>query len=234
MLLREFGKFNAINISYYRHSLKVLKRCLNVSNRHTFSPFHSNKQYILLHNLSFAVGYLRKMFKYRGNLVTVSTIEQTLSSLFPESRVVGDKYPRYILLLDKLMRSDNTNFLVIYRDCRDVVSSTLKQVRTAWSHLPFAKNVDTAEKVAHRWVKAIKMMDFYKDKLHVIRYEHLVQDPKSEFEVLGKWLGVDPAGFPVARIRDTSIGKHRKGLSNQELEIVMAIAGPTMSRLGYI
>jgi hypothetical protein len=73
----------------------------------------------------------------------------------------------------------------------------------------------------------------YKDKLHIIRYEDLIQQPHHEFEGLGRWLGVDPSGFSDKLIQDTSIGKYQKGLSEEEVATVMETAGATMTRYGY-
>jgi hypothetical protein len=66
-----------------------------------------------------------------------------------------------------------------------------------------------------------------------MRYEELVTDPREVLGKLSEWLGIDPAGFEVQHINSRSIGKYRSGLTHGELDTVMRIAGPTMSRLGY-
>jgi len=45
---------------------------------------------------------------------------------------------------------------------------------------------------------------------------------------------VDPAGFPTKMVQNTSIGKYKRELTDDEMATVMEIAGPTMERLRYI
>ncbi|HWP93464.1 MAG TPA: hypothetical protein VNN20_14825 [Thermodesulfobacteriota bacterium] len=47
-------------------------------------------------------------------------------------------------------------------------------------------------------------------------------------------MGVDPAGFSTKMVQNTSIGRYKRELTDEELATVMEIAGPTMKRLGYI
>jgi hypothetical protein len=164
----------------------------------------------------------------------VRAIETVLQSIFPQTRVVGDKYPEYVFWLDEFAQIDSLYSLIIYRDCRDVTNSTLKKAKTTWRDKSWVKKINTAEKIAKRWVRAIEMMERHKDKLHIIRYEDLMREPKRELKALGRWLGVDPAGFPEKMVRNTSIGKYKSGLSDEELATVINIAGPTMERLGYL
>ena len=77
------------------------------------------------------------------------------------------------------------------------------------------------------------LTDRHRDTLCVMRYEDLIKDKDRELKVLGEWLGVDPAGFDAEMIRDTSIGKYENGLSDEDLRMVMDIAGPTMAKMGY-
>lgn len=121
-----------------------------------------------------------------------------------------------------------------YRDPRDVASSTLKMARTIWKSQLWVGILDTAEKIAHRWVKAIETMERHQKKIYIIQYEKMVQNPNPVFQELGEWLGVDPKGFPIETIQDKSIGKYKKGLTKDEIDTVLRITGPTMERLGYL
>ena len=67
-----------------------------------------------------------------------------------------------------------------------------------------------------------------------MHYEDLIKEKERELKVLGEWLGVNPAGFDAGVIRDTSIGKYKTGLSDEDLTTVMDIAGPTMAKMGYV
>jgi len=132
------------------------------------------------------------------------------------------------------MESEDLSKLIIYRDCRDVVSSTLHMVRTSWRKQAWIEMTDTTEKIARRWVKTIELMTRYKNNIYSIRYEDLVREPKGELEKLGCWLNVDPAGFSPGMIQNNKIENYKKSLSQEEIDVVMDIAGPTMQHLGYI
>jgi hypothetical protein len=106
--------------------------------------------------------------------------------------------------------------------------------RTRWRNQPWVNTLDTPEKVARRWVSAIEIMEKNKDKIYTMRYENLVENPKKELQELGNWLKVDPSGFKLSLIKHHCLGKYKKGLTHEELKMVMEIAGPTMEKLGYL
>ena len=142
--------------------------------------------------------------------------------------------PGYVFLLDDLAAYESLRGVVIYRDGRDVVSSTLQKARTQWKDLPWVTNLDTARKVATNWVTAVDAMDRNAARIHSIRYEGLVRDTAATLDVLADWLDVDPGGFPPTPGVADSIGKHRGGLTEAELDDVMEIAGPALARLGCV
>lgn len=187
----------------------------------------------ILSGYGFAARYLFGLRRYRKAPIDSAAVEATLKGLFPHARVVGDKYPNYVFMLDKLTGIDGLSCLIIYRDCRDVTSSTLRRVRTDWRNKRWATGINSAEKVATRWVRAVELMKHYAERIKMTRYEDLIQQPELELEALGNWLGVDPSGFPKELIRDASIGNYKSGLTDEELTSVMKIAGPIMTRLGY-
>lgn len=186
-------------------------------------------------NHAFVVHYLCKMLRHWQRRMNVQAIEATLKTIFVGKRIVGDKYPDYVFNLDDLAGVDNLSILVIVRDCRDVTSSALRTVSTAWRNMPILrKKMETATKVAERWVRAMELTDRHQKRLYIIRYEDLIQEKDRELKALGDWLGVDSAGFDAGVIRDTSIGKYTSGLSDKDLMTVMNIAGPTMAKMGYL
>jgi len=181
----------------------------------------------------FLFRYLIGLRCYRNTLIGAREVEAVLRRLFPHATIVGDKFPLYVFDLDKLVTVPDLFRVIIYRDCRDVTRSALEMSRTKWRGRRFAERLGTAEKVAREWVRAIELMERHADQVHVIRYEELVAAPQPVLEALGKYLGVDPQGFRHQRIHVTSVGKYRQGLSEHDLRDVIAIAGPTMERLGY-
>lgn len=184
----------------------------------------------------FAARYLWALKANHEGVVDVPAVERALQTLFPHARVVGDKMPHYVLLLDRMAGTPGLSSLVIYRDCRDVVSSFLERVRNVWHTHAWSRNYDSAEKVATLWVRYVEVMERHRRQILIVRYEDLVREPRPVLDRLAGALGVDPAGFDaqrVASVQDSSIGKHTSGLTREELGVVMDIAGPAMARLGY-
>ena len=231
MMTFEFRNFMKLNVPYKEH-VKVLRsnwyqrRIIVKRNRESDRKSRIN-------SAIFRFRYLLGLQRYRQEMIDLRMVTNVLHRIFPSVSVLGDKYPDYVFHLDVLGPMKSLIRLVIYRDCRDVVNSTLKKARTNWRDKQFVKNVDTADKAAKLWVRAIELMEHYSDTLYSIRYEDLIQQPQLELEALGKWLDVDASGFPAHIIKDTSIGKYKSGLTHDELKTVMEIAGPTMERLGY-
>jgi hypothetical protein len=175
----------------------------------------------------FLARYLLALQHHRREPIDVSIVTNFLHRVFPWATIVGDKWPRYIFMLDKLAAIEDLYRVAIYRDCRDVVRSRIEQRRGN------GKSIPTVQIIVKAWVQAIEMMEQHCDKVHIIRYEDLVSDPQPVLETLGNWLGVDPQGFRHRMIRPTSVGKYKQGLSEKEVADIIAVAGPTMQRLGY-
>lgn len=185
---------------------------------------------------AFALRYLRGIRRYRPGPIDIPAIQATLGELLPGAAFVGDKNPEYVHLLDKLAPASELACVVIYRDPRDVISSHLKLARTNWRHQPWVRDQDTAEKVARRWVDAVEAMERHRGRIHIVRYEDLVQEPLAVLTNLAEWLGLDPEGFRLRSlefVHADNIGKHGQGLTQREVDDVMRVAGSVMARLGY-
>lgn len=164
----------------------------------------------------------------------VPTIEAALRTVLPEAHVVGDKYPEYVFALDELAPAQGLTVVVIYRDCRDVVSSTLRKIRGDWRSMPlFIRKIDTPAKIARRWQHAVSAMKRQEHHVLALRYEDFVQEKREGLEALGEWTGVDPDDFDVSLIKTSSIGNYKEHLSAEAVRTVEEIAGPLMAELGY-
>lgn len=228
----EFQNFRALNVGYVGHV-----RGLRMNWYYRGYLGRTSRLVPLREKLPsawFLGGYLLRLLPHAGGPIGVREVENVLHALLPGAPVVGDKFPRYIFQLDDLAREPGLQVLVIYRDARDVVSSTLKQVRTVWRDRPIWKDLHTAGQVARDWVLAIQAMERHRKQIYCIRYEDLVHNPIKELTGLGKWLGVDPNGFATLGVRANSIGKYRSGLSAEEQEEVLENAGPTLKAMGYL
>jgi hypothetical protein len=226
-LYRHVGRSKVYYSSYLLRRIWVLR-----SRRDIFAP-HSNQPSPWWDNPVSIGKYLVHIQWPPAWRVSYRDVESAFRSILPKRKWVGDKVPDYIWQLPRYAGSDALHCIVIYRDGRDVVSSSLESARTAWKNKKYARHFDTAEKVATRWVRAIERMEECADKILILRYEQLISEPKQVMQKVGAWLDVDPAGFPIQIIRDTSIGKHKSMLTKEELGVFMDIAGSTLSRLGY-
>ena len=242
-LTHEFGTFLALNESYDVYRGEILRRwraqpILHCRIRRSRRSKRRLWRWALsMRGHAFAITYLGRIRRYRQGCIELSAVEATLREVLPGTGIVGDKLPDYVHLLDELAPVNGLSSVMIYRDCRDVTSSHLKLARSSWRNQPWIGDQDTAEKIARLWVDALETMERHRDQIHIIRYEDLVREPRRELASLAEWVGVDPAGFPersMKRVHANGIGKHREGLSAQELEAVMDIAGPIMARLGYV
>jgi Sulfotransferase family len=162
-ITNELNFFSSLGETYREHSRRSIKRLWRQTIR------NKTRWKWNLHSCNFGSLYLFKLRRYRDHLIDVKAIESTLQSIFPEARIIGDKTPSYVFLLDKLVVINGLRCLIIFRDCRDVTSSVLERVRAKWHRNPWSQTVDTAEKVAKRWVYCIEPMDRHKEKIHIIR-----------------------------------------------------------------
>lgn len=202
----------------------------------TRAVIDARKEYSLfskIRNRLFISRFLNAMRPYRGEVVTIEILRSVLHQVFPRVKIAGDKFPRYIWQMPDLAQTPNLIPVVIYRDCRDVVQSTLRMVRTSWKGKPFVESLDTADKIAAHWVDTMNWTEEHQDLLHIIRYEEMVQDPTSVLARLSAKLGVDRLGFSKNSVWPTAIGRYREILTPEELEAVMDIAGPTLTHWGY-
>lgn len=234
-MTNEFGCFSFLGQSYGKYARNIFDRWQRVQGKWAFDISYAGApKWLSPNNLLFAMRHLYHFRKQYSGEVTAVSLEATYRTMFPQARVVGDKWPHYLFRMAEYVQNDDLNRLVIYRDCRDVTSSFLVQARTNWKDTSWIHKVDNAEKIAARWVRGIEIMEKHADKLIVLQYEALMHEPEKELKRVSEAIGVDPAGFPTDMINPGSIGKFGKGLTSEELDTVLAVAGPTMERLGYL
>ncbi len=165
--------------------------------------------------------------------VDARDVEKVLHRLFRKP-LVGDKYPRYVFQLDRLCGVAGLKRVILYRDGRDVVSSYLRLIRTDPRRSRRLAAETTARRTAQQWVESIRQMEAHRGSIWIIRYEEMVRNPGPVLDGLSSYLDVSPNGFPRQEIHDSSIGKHRSGLTGAELRDVLEVAGETLARLGYL
>jgi hypothetical protein len=229
----EFANLKLLASSRFVYSTYILWRALQMYQKGGSFNLIGNEATSWRTNTFFALKYFLLMQRSPGVRMDFPDAESALHALFPQKRWVGDKFPDYIWEFPRFVDSGKITCIAIYRDARDVVSSSLESARTTWKGTKFGHNFDSVEKIATRWQKSIERMEQTQSRILSIRYEHLIANPKDVANEIGRRLDVDPEQFPVYLLRDSSIGKHRQLLSNDELASVERIAGDTMARLGY-
>jgi hypothetical protein len=233
MITMEFRTFTRLGSPTYRYLRGLRWRFRQrelVQRPHRASPWR-----LLIDGVVFRLAFLVGIWlRCRGGRVSLRCVRSTLQAILPWAKVVGDKYPGYVFRLDRMAARPDVRCIVIYRDCRDVVSSTLAMAATGWKRRHFVSAMDTPSKVATRWVRAIAQQERNAPVILAIRYEDLVTEPGPVLARLGEFLGLNPGGFEQSIVRPTSIGKHRGQLSAEALATIDAIAGDTMRRLGYL
>ncbi len=145
-------------------------------------------------------------------------------------------------------------FLILLRDPRGAIASALKE--------PDRKKVPHVISFARHWRKAVALMikyrnqDLFQDRLQLIRYEDLVQEPERcarqacsflgvRFEpgMLdteryraaggGPWTGNSHQGGPASGIYTSSVRAWEKSLPPEAVELIEFICDPDMRLLGY-
>jgi hypothetical protein len=215
-------------LTYLRRTLRRGARRHN--RREVFFPESSSASH--LGNVARTVRFLGRIARGGRAPLTARRVADAYRVVYPTARIVGDKSPSYVARLDDLLDHD-LSCIVIYRDCRDVVTSTREALRTIWKGMPHVRYLDTTEKIAQRWVQAIEIMERHREQVCILRYEDLVAHPDPELATVARFLDVDPGGLPADLLHGSSVGRHRTDLPAADLATVMDVAGATMARLGY-
>jgi len=230
----EFGNYGFIGDPLPLYAARAVNRVLELNGRSRIIGKNGRRIANYAGNVRAVTTHLVRLALQGEARVTLHALVEEARKSDPEARIVGDKTPQYIFLMDRFVALPGLLRVVIYRDCRDVTSSYLFMARTKWRRRPWIHDTDTAEKIARRWVHAIEIMEDHADHLFVIRYEDLVRGPRPELERLAGWLGVDPSGFDARMVSDSSVGMYQRGLRAQELDDVLEVAGSTLERLNYV
>jgi hypothetical protein len=230
----EFGNFIGLNKPYTEYRQRIQRRFW-INRPDQITPYANVTGSPPL-SLFFGLGYLFLLGRYHDpQSSNFRMVEKTLATLWRSKKIIGDKYPRYVFLLDELSDFPDLSRVVIYRDCRDIVVSVKRQLEGHWQGASWAeRQFGTVDGIARRWVQAIESMEAHSASCHQIRYEDLVANPASEIRRLGTWLGVDPDKFDVTQVHSNSVHRYRDHLSDEELETILEVTGPTLSRLGYL
>ncbi len=174
--------------------------------------------------------------------------------------ILGDKNNYYIHHLERINTIyPEAKYLVIVRDCRDVVCSYLKvnSLDTTSKYKP--KFPETIKEMSLDWVKKnetiLKFLEgIHPDKYTLIKYEDLLKQPELELKKCTNVLGIsyqdqmleyyknkmEPSELLEWKKKtNESIDKNNtKNYLNQltpaQIDEIMSVSGSLMSKLGYI
>ena len=228
----EFYNFSAVGIPFNEHMREVRtawrdRPIVKVPNRFKRMGDYAN-------SAMFVHQYRRYLKSIARDAVDADAMRTCLHRIAPWARVVGDKVAGYVMNLDKLVQCPDTKLIVIYRDCRDVVRSSLEKAHSSWQGKELGDRLATPENAAQSWVQAIETMQHHREHVYPLRYEQLVNEPRRTLEDLGALLDLDPDKFRMTMIRSDRVGKHKRGLSADQIDQVIQVAKPTMQQLGYL
>jgi hypothetical protein len=224
----ELGAFERLDAPYleYRRALRLSYRDRPVRGVGAGSPRARTWA-----SRRFVAEFRYRLWRCRRGVIGLDTVAELLSRTLGRTWV-GDKLPRYVFELDDLARREGLDRIVILRDCRAVTASTLARVRTGWKGRGWTERIDTPAKVAANWVRAVESMERNLSRVHVIRFEDLLEDPRRCVESLAAYLDLDPLAFDASLVRRHG-SKPDQILDHASRAAVEEVAGEAMGRWGY-
>jgi hypothetical protein len=125
-------------------------------------------------------------------------------------------------------------FIQLVRDPRDVYCSVRAKAASATPHWA----TETPEITATEWCRRIRCGVPWRDRPDryiEVRYEALVAQPEATLRAVLAFLGEpwSPGILEGGTIFTTSVGRWRAELSTAEIGAIEAVAGDTMSHMGY-
>jgi hypothetical protein len=225
----ELGAFRGLDTPYaeYRRGLRLGYRDRPVRGVGTGTPRSRTWG-----SRRFLGEFRYRLWRHRHGRIGLETVADVLSRTLGRERV-GDKLPSYVFDLDDFAHLEALDRIVIVRDCRAVTASILARVRTGWSGRSWTERIDSAPKVAANWLRAVESMERNLTRVHVVRFEDLVEDPASSVKDLGEALEVEPGAFDPGLVRKPGGSKVCKFLDESDLEAIEEVAGAAMRRWGY-
>lgn len=227
----EFGTFAALDRprTEYRRSLRL---AYSRTDRPLLDVGRGTPRGRRWRSRAFLLRFEADLWFDRGPVVDLETAVGALRRTLGR-RVVGDKLPGYVFALDELASRPGLRSVVIVRECRAVVASTLERVRTGWRGREWTRCIDTPEKAARNWVRAIESVERNAEGVHALRFEDLVARPRDVITGVARHLGVEPEGFGTEILKAPEPEKFRRILHADDVAAIERVAGGAMRRWGY-
>lgn len=170
------------------------------------------------------------MLRHFGKTITADMVRDALYRIYPDALYVGDKWPRYIYDIEGMTAIEDCKRVVMYRDVHDVVPSYIKKFLKGTD--PY--DVDAAREAAQNWNLAMQGIKTHHDKMHLVRYEALLQSPTETMQALADYLEIDVNKFDTDILFDSNSGKYKSKLSDEQIEAIRGVASDMIDEWGYM
>jgi hypothetical protein len=157
-----------------------------------------------------------------------------LRETFPQPRILGDKFPRYLVSLPRYPDDPRVTYVIIYRDGRAVVNSAMRMRRGPWKDLPWAAIFDDPVTAAKSWLSGVQTMEQQAHRAVILRYEDVVTDGPRALAPLADILGIDLRQFDFHLLQQGSLDRWREEMAPNDVRLVESTAGAALRRLGYL
>jgi len=234
-ITNEFNNFKSTDLPYYAYIKDIIKIArINSYRSFFYSNFQKTSKKTKIKSYLFVLNYILNILLIHPKRVDSQVIGQCLRKIFPSNKIVGDKMPSYLQQLPKFVKEKKLKIIVIYRDCRDVVNSTIRVSKSSsnWKNI----KIGNIEGITQKWINGIEVMEKYSNTIHIIRYENFIKHLDHETHRISKFLNIAHDEFDKTIIRSNSINRHKKDLliNDEDFNRILQIAQPAMSKLGYI
>lgn len=127
---------------------------------------------------------------------TGKNLANFVTKKLPDLKYFGDKLPRFHLYNTRQLAKQfpKMKFIFCLRDGRAVIASQIRLFKTKKTNANFvASNIENAE---HLWIKSCEALERnllcqrLEGRIHIVRYEEAVRNPKKTVREIGKFLGV--------------------------------------------
>jgi len=160
--------------------------------------------------------------KSKSKTLNGKTIANFVTKKLPDLKYFGDKLPRHYLYFTNILaeRFPNMKFIFCLRDGRSVIASQIRLSRDGKSKASFiAGSIPEAE---YLWLDGCNYLEKnlncsrLKGKVHLVRYEDAVRDPKKTVRKISKFLDIDKLDIEGHSYKPVHLDAWRKELPNME------------------
>jgi len=181
--------------------------------KHKMNPNRASSAVFKKHNLD---------IETVSKITNGKSVTNFVTKKLPNLKYFGDKLPRHYLYftIEIANRFPNMKFIFCLRDGRAVIASQIRLFKGGKSRANFiAKSIPSAE---HLWLEGCEYLErnlnckSLKDRIHVVRYEDAVADPKKTIRQISRFLGIGKLSIEGHEYKPTHLDTWKTELPNME------------------